>query len=717
MPTKLREMIGNTNHKYNYNVVLSHHRVTELLRSVVTEPSRSVVTEPSRSVVTEPRRSALRLAPATRCCGRSWHLLLLTVLLLAALSGRTQTLPGNIRIPTGGGGGGATGGVVLDDSSHSVYGPTTTAYFFEDDILNNRDSVRYHVDTSLANFHRWSFVDKSWNQLVDLGNLGTASRQLFFEPRSEVGRQLGFRAYNPYGWKAEEIRYFDTKSPYTDMYFVMGGHNRDMLKFGFTQNINPEVNVGLRLQRFTSQRQYGDYAARGSEAALARNWNFLLHGSYFSKDKKYALMAHLRTMNHSAREQGGVVLGDTINWVIVDDDYEGPARLSNTAKSWERRTNVRLFHQYRLLSGFQLFHQVEYQGTINRYIDNVPETGVANGVYPTVSELSQYPPINQTVTSLLLDNRVGIKGAFAGYNYRAYFRTRAQTLDGQYYLTDSTSGKYGMQRLEPIVGVWMQYHLRDSTWKLTANGEHVLARDLLLKGQLDIPWARVGFQTALTSPDLMMSQYKNAYLLWNNTDAFNLAKTVSFTGAIPLKTERFYFTPEFQWHQLINYLYYDENSMPRQDEGTFSLMRIGFDAGAALKRWNSRLLAYYTEGFDNKVIRIPRLFFSGEVSFAFTYAKAMDVQLGIAAHYTTSYYADAYMPVTQQFYIQNNQQTGNYFVADAFANLRIKRVLLLLKYSHLNKGLLTKTNGYFLTPGYMALKPAFAIGVSWPLFD
>src|SRR5690606_40293348 len=87
------------------------------------------------------------------------------------------------------------------------------------------------------------------------------------------------------------------------MYYVQGGLNREILKFGFTQNVNPRVNFGFRLQRISSKRQYGSYNPRGSAASLARNWSFLLHGSYFSKNKKYLLLTHLRTMNHSLRSE------------------------------------------------------------------------------------------------------------------------------------------------------------------------------------------------------------------------------------------------------------------------------------------------------------------------------------------------------------------------------------------------------------------------------
>src|SRR5690606_35168801 len=119
-----------------------------------------------------------------------------------------------------------------------------------------------------------------------------ASRQLFFQPRQQVGADLGFHAYDAYMTKAEDIRYYDTKSPFTDMNYIMGGRSQDILRFHFTQNITPRLNAGFGLQRFTSNKQYGTFSALGSEANLAKNWGFHFHTSYASEDGKYLLLAH-----------------------------------------------------------------------------------------------------------------------------------------------------------------------------------------------------------------------------------------------------------------------------------------------------------------------------------------------------------------------------------------------------------------------------------------
>ncbi|MBU1820297.1 MAG: putative porin, partial [Bacteroidetes bacterium] len=240
--------------------------------------------------------------------------LVLTVLLLVSSPTRAQIRPGGINlpqgIPQGGGrpaGGQQGGGAIIDDSTKNIYGPSTALHFYEDDILNNRDSLRYRLDTTLTGIHRWNFVDRSWNHLVDLGNLGTAARQTFYQPRQQVGAQLGFDAYDPYAIQQNEVRYYDTRSPLTEMTFVSGGRGRNLLRFGFNQNITPRLNVGFRVQRFTSNKQYGTFSAVNSQSILGQNWTFITHGNYFSKSGKYILLAHYRHLNHNVKEQGGLL--------------------------------------------------------------------------------------------------------------------------------------------------------------------------------------------------------------------------------------------------------------------------------------------------------------------------------------------------------------------------------------------------------------------------
>ena len=630
-------------------------------------------------------------------------------------------LPAGVRMPSGGGGGGGGGGgAVLDDSTQAIYGPKTTLHFFENDIINNRDSVRYRVDTSLTNFHRWSPVDQSWGKLVDLGNNVTATRNIFFQTRQDIGTQLGLRAYDPYAIKQEDVKYFDTKSPYTYLTFVNGGKKTSMGRFGYTQNVHSRFNFGLSAQRLTSNKIYGGYSVLSSEAFLGQNWTFLLHTSFFSKDKKYLILAHYRHLNQKVREQGGVI-PEEVDGVTNPYTYDGAARISNDANSWERRHVFHVYQQYKLANGFQVFQQGDFTSIIDRYTDKDISRGIEKGIYRTVRFDST--ETRNDIFYKLFDNKFGIKGNFQGFNYRAYVRQRLYGMNGKSQAANTEGLPYTTYRtglkFDNIVGAWLGYYLKDSVQYLTGEAELSLSinTEFNLKAELNTRWGKAGAQLIQTAPDLLAQRYTSNNFDWNNR--FDPTKVFTAYAFLPLKTKRIDFTPEAQIHQVVDYIYYDTLAAPTQFNGRFGIYRIGATASTKMKRFNFSGMGYFTGTDNTNVIKIPSYFVSGEVTFDFTYAKVLFIQLGLAAKYRSTYYADAYMPVTQQFHRQNSMRLQGRVVTDAFANIRIKRVRLFVQMSYINMGGGGNIfpEGYYITPNYLGLGRALSFGVTWPLFD
>src|SRR5690554_6249188 len=84
--------------------------------------------------------------------------------------------------------------------------------------------------------------------------------------------------------------------------------------------------------------------------------------------------------------------------------------------------------------------------------------------------------------------------------------------------------------------------------------------------------------------------------------------------------------------------------------------------------------------------------------------------------YRSGYYADAYMPATQQFYLQDDFNVFAYPVVDAFFNFRIKRTRVLFRYNHANSYAMRQP-GYFVTPYYTGLNSMLDLGINWSFFD
>jgi hypothetical protein len=73
------------------------------------------------------------------------------------------------------------------------------------------------------------------------------------------------------------------------------------------------------------------------------------------------------------------------------------------------------------------------------------------------------------------------------------------------------------------------------------------------------------------------------------------------------------------------------------------------------------------------------------------------------------------MPALRSFYWQEEKKTGNYYYADVFISLMIKRFRIFIKYQHLNE--LWSESRYYMVPHYPQQGAAFKFGLSWSFYD
>ena len=626
---------------------------------------------------------------------------------------------GQIRLPTGGsvgsgqpGGMGQGGQVKIDDSTKVIYGPHTARYFLEEDLFNNHKTL-YRIDTSYDDFHRYNFVQRADFQLVDLGNFGTASRHVFFRPQEQLGMQFGYEAYSPYAYAINEVKYYDTKSPYTNLYLALGGLGQNIVRFDHNQNLNPRLNLGISAQRFTTNKQFGTSGQSDSQTNLTQNWAFVFHGNYRTKDEKYTLLGQFNHLNHNAYEQGGMS-PDSINYVR-GIEYDNPSATFRTAQSWERRNNWHIYQQYVPVQGFQLYHVFDYRRTIDIFSDSDLTNALQYGFYKNYYYDSTQT--RQQVKFRSIENKFGLKGRYQGFNYRAHYRLRIANMNGVYNTSDSTTGSYKVNRFENFVGLWLAYYLKDSTQRATAEFEYLLGRDFKIKGEVVSKWFTVGYLSTFTSPTFLQQRYDSNHLRWSNT--LRLVNSNNIYGQINVNAKQFRLSPRLDYHLINNYFYYDTAAIARQFTSAFSVLRVGGEAEWQPRKFQFWAQTYYTLVSNDAILRIPRFFANFRATFNFTYAKVLFMQIGGEIHYKSPYYADAYMPLTQQFHLQNRIKTEGVVYTEFFLNARINRVRLFVKMANAAQGLFqgALNPGYFSTPFYPVAGRSLGFGINWPLFD
>ncbi|MBC8152078.1 MAG: putative porin [Bacteroidetes bacterium] len=622
--------------------------------------------------------------------------------------------------------GGKTGGSIIDDSTKTIYGPSTTRFILEPDVFNNRRKL-YTVDTVLGEGHRYNFVQRNQNRYQDLGNLGTALRPVFYEEPPQIGAQTGYYVFAPYQYQTDQIRYFNTRSPFTRLYLALGGREQNILGFDFTQNVTPRWNLGFNLQRFTSIKQFGTSGSNSDpQKYAAQNWGFVGHSNYRSKDDKYTLLLHFNHMNHTTADQGGVLPtvrpGQRDSLVL---DYAGQARLNGAngqagPGTREIRNDFHVYQQYKLAQGFQLYDRFDIKRQINGFDDyNLAENQRTAGFYPRI--LYDSTRTAQDVRSLILDNAVGIKGDYKAFNYRTFLRARNYSQTGTYNVPvdainlNRANPTYRNRGTEIYLGGWLGYYFPDSTSFVTAELEYLLGGGFRLAGRIESKLFTAGYTSILAAPTLIQTRYRSNHFAWDTTGEFGLRGTQHFYGLLNLKVRNITLTPGLDYSLLTNYTYFDAQARTAQFRGGISIVRAGLGYGFQRGKFSASGQGYYTLASREDLLRQPRLFINTRFQYELLYAKVLYIQTGVDLHYKSAYFADAYMPVTQQFYLQNTQKVEGEIVADVFANLRVNRVRLFVKMAYVNKGFLSP--GYYVTPGYLSQRRSFGFGVDWYLFD
>jgi hypothetical protein len=123
------------------------------------------------------------------------------------------------------------------------------------------------------------------------------------------------------------------------------------------------------------------------------------------------------------------------------------------------------------------------------------------------------------------------------------------------------------------------------------------------------------------------------------------------------------------------------------------------------------------------VVNVP--LFAGKLSVFYIvefFKKRLKVQVGADLTYTTTYYADAYLPVLRKFYYQQSQPVGNFIFMDANVTVRVDRINFFFRANNLLPRLMHYRN--FTTPNYPisglfanASLFDFNIGITWRFFD
>jgi hypothetical protein len=596
---------------------------------------------------------------------------------------------------------------ILDDSTKQVYGPFSTGFFFEGNVMDD-DTLLQHPDTLIDGFRFMTLNKQNGWLWQDLGNEGTAAKPFFLQTPDNAFTETGFTSFsNFYAPKISQIRYYNTRSPFTNMAYTQSTNGLGNLEFTHSQNIKDNWNIALDAHRISSSKQY---SAKNSEDKLVSHWDMVLNSNYSTKNKKYTFLGSYIHFNHQQLDQGGIKPLDGAEFQtpsqLGSDFNTRYQQLLSGVESSERWNNIHVYHQYQLSKGIQIFHTVDYQRQKYFHSDTLISTNNVYGIYAdTVS--------NEKMKTYYfyenVQNRVGFKGFYKGFKYNVGLTNRI------YSFNNVRNSETGNKKTEVLIGGTAGYWFPDSSNYLSTDLYIGFGNspNVYLNSKLNFKGFNLGFKF-ITKPAYMFNQnFQSEVALWQNN--FGNVTHTEASGNYLFKGKKAYFEPGVRINLVSNHLYFDQNQTPQQLESEAVFFNLNLKAGIILKnfKFSNRLIFATTSNSD--VFRIPSFVNNTNAEFHLFYAKVLHLYVGTDVYYRSSFLADAYSPLLRGFYLQDNQSVWGNPVVDVYTNFMIKRVKLAFSYNFINQGL--PYNGFYTTPNYLAMARTFFIKVNWPLFD
>ncbi|GGG30155.1 putative porin [Pontibacter amylolyticus] len=603
---------------------------------------------------------------------------------------------------------------IIDDTTKALFSPKTTLQLFENDVLEGRYLLQ-RIDTSINNMQNERFWYQDTAYFQHLGNVGTASKPILFRVPNKIGARLGKNVFDRYAYDPRRINYYDTRSPYSHIYYVQGQRGEQIFEATHARNITPRWNAGVAYQIISGNRQIGPGLTNRDGILSSQAVKAFTH--YRSEDEKYHLFANFTHLNHEQIEFGGIIDEEANRFL-----FQQATTNLNQASTRELRNNYHLLHMYKLAGeNLKLFHSFDWGSQNNIFQDDaIPRQANEERTpvfYPRV--LSGLNRTDDRSAYREMENVAGVTGNNKISFYKAYAKFRNSKLDYRVLSTVDQSSTAELYKEESNslnqLFVGGEFRLMYKQALLSFDGEFQMTNDYKVGATAKLGPLQGHVSRILRSPSLVEQRLISNHFDWINYFNNSVTDRLEATFASKLG-ERQFVRLTGHFNHIKRHIYFDTLAVPAQYADNQQVFGVELQHHIRFGKMHFENFIAYTNTSEAPVIRIPEWLFDSKLYFeGALFRRALIGQFGVQVYTPTSYMADAYMPVTQQFHLQNGFTIEPYPIADVFITADIKSLNVFLKMSNIASDLTAP--GYFTTPYYPGMRTSFVFGIKWMFFD
>ncbi|MED9995303.1 MAG: putative porin [Paludibacteraceae bacterium] len=596
-----------------------------------------------------------------------------------------------------------------------------------------------------------------------LGNMGLPSQSAIFHQRhsTDMAGDFLFRhAYYDHYISTDRVYFFNTKRPYSNLSYATGGltdHAEDHLTGRFSINATPDLNFGLFADYVYS---WGTYDRQSTD-----NLNGYLNGSY--KGEKYAISFIAGLNNFRNYENGGI---DYNQDITVSDPYNVPTRLSS-AWSIYRSFYFWVNQQYNIgyqkvdpddseISEFVPVMTIGYTAKFEKSTKKYLEKYITPGFYEQPNQFPNYSNVMSadSVGNYFFKNVVSFT-LNEGFQKWAIFGLRAFAeidMDKNRLLkADPDPISLNIDSVGNLKADSLYRHNTDvlvavggELFKRKGNTTYGVKGKVFLLGRTDYnpiedkktqkelayeitgdfnsSW-RIGSKDSTlrmylnanghiksTQPSYFSEHYYSNHFAWENS--FKNTFSAGAYGSIGIPYKYCDFSIGAGWQGLKNYIYFNHEALPTQDTQHFIQVisaDVKLNLSAWLLHWDNQVS--YQLSTNKDILPLPTLSLYSNFYLKALLFKHLTVQVGVDCRYNTAYYANAYMPATGQFYLQDKVKVGNYPLLNVYLNMHLKQFRFFVMFYNLSSAFMSPS--YYTIPYYPLNPGIFKCGLSWNFYD
>lgn len=598
-------------------------------------------------------------------------------------------------------------------------------------ISRERDTTVVDTSLSIQKLYKANILRKDRFELLEFHNIGMTYNKLGYDfSNVALVPTLGATAKHYNYENKDAIKYYETPTPFTELYFRTVLEQGQNLKSFFTTNLTPRFNFSLGYHALNS---LGEYVHARSTAS-----NFKTSINYRNASNRYFVRAHFTSHDIEQQENGGLTSGAIENFVNEVPEFENRASLAvqfqdASSRLWGNRFYID--QAYILLKGNDSISnnqlRLEHQFTVEDKNYAFTQATASDYFGPTLLNAG----INDEVKHFEYTHEV-----FAKYRQRLLgdFQFSAKVVDYRYEYNSILvleDGNVIPNLLNGnVISLGGKYANKIGRLSYQGEAEYNIAGDFdgsYLKGKINYQLAKelsVNGYLSISSrtPDFNYLLFQSSYLTYNWVNNFSNIDTQLIGGEIIHKRLGHI---EASITQINNFTYFGTVGQPESIDDLLTNVQAMQATDQDVRyvkikatndtQWGKfgmhHTLMYQNTLNGANLLPVPDLVTRNSFYYQdHWFEKATFIQTGVTFRYFSDFTSNVFNPILNEFVVQDFTSLDGFYNVDIFFNAKVRSARLFFVLENATSLLEGNTN--FTAPGYSLRDFRFRFGLVWNFF-